>query len=143
MMNKSRPFLLLAIAAACITAAITNPAIRGGSKVYEIRPQISIPEYQLYPLNTAVIFQQMLEQQKAIMDEGLAAVGSDLKTIADKLDLIDTRLTKLSDRLARIEDVLGLKSPQKVASDNNVAIQSACGGIDQNQIKPVLPADKK
>jgi septal ring factor EnvC (AmiA/AmiB activator) len=138
-MNKSRPFLLLVIASACIIAAITNATIPGGSKVYEIRPQINIPEYQLYPLNTAALLEQMFEQYKTATEERLSVISADLEAISEKLNSIDSKLAQVSDRLAKIENVLLLNKPLKAVSDNNAAIQQV---IDQNQIKPVLPAKK-
>jgi hypothetical protein len=130
-MKKSRSLLLLLIAAACVFAAFASPAIRGsGSKVYEVRPQINIPDFQLYPPNTTA------------SDEKLSAVITDLETISEKLDSIDSKLVQLSDRLAKIENAIFQNKTQKAVSDNTAAIQSACGGIDQNQIKPVLPAKK-
>jgi predicted nucleic acid-binding Zn-ribbon protein len=123
-MKKSRPLLLLLIAAACTFAALASPAIRGsGSKVYEVRPQINIPEYQLYPSNTTA------------SDEKLSAVFTELETISEKLDSIDSKLAKLSDRLEKIENVVLPNKAQKAVSGNTAA-------IDQNQIKPVLPAKK-
>ena len=143
-MNKSRPILLLVIAAACIVAAITNATISGGSKVYEIRPQINLPAMdQLYPLNTTALLDQMFEQYEAATAERLSAISTDLKTISEKLNSVDSKLSQLSDRLTKIENAVLIKPPQKVISDNNSVIQSAYGGIDQNQIKPVLPANKK
>ena len=135
-MNKSRPFILLVIAAAaCIIAGSFSATIRGSSKVYEIRPQINIPEYQMYPLNTTAVYQQMLEQQRAATEERLSAISINLETIANKLDAIDSKITQISARLTKIEDALGIKPPP--VPDTIAVPQKAA---DQNQIKPVLPA---
>ena len=115
-MNKSRPFILLAIAAACIIAGLFSATIRGSSKVYEIRPQINIPEYQMYPCNPAM-YQQLTDHVKNA-NENLSAITTNLKTITDKLDSIDAKLTQLSERLLKIESTLSLRQSQKSADPN-------------------------
>jgi hypothetical protein len=138
-MNKSRPSLLLAIVSACVIAGLFSATIWSSSKVYEIRPQINLPEYQLYPPDTTAPFGQMFEQYETAAAEKLSAISADLEAISKKLDSIDSKLVQLSDRLTKIENALGVTQPQKTIPDNIAATQKV---IDQNKIEPVLPAKK-
>jgi hypothetical protein len=144
-MNKSRPSLLLAIVSASIIAGLFSATIWSSSKVYEIRPQINLPEYQLYPPNTTASFGSAcggFEQYETAAAEKLSAISTNLEAISKKLDSIDSKLVQLSDRLTKIESAvggLGVTQPQKTIPDNIAATQKA---IDQNKTGPVLPAKK-
>jgi hypothetical protein len=141
-MNKGRPSLLLAIVSASIIAGLFSATIWSSSKVYEVRPQINLPEYQLYPPNTAASFGSACggsEQYETAATEKLSAISTDLEVISKKLDSIDSKLAQLSDRLTKIENALGVTQPQKTIPDNIAATQKV---IDQNKTEPVLPAKK-
>jgi hypothetical protein len=141
-MNKSRPSLLLAIVSACVIAGLFSATIWSSSKVYEIRPQINLPEYQLYPSNTTAPFGSAcggFEQYETAAAEKLSAISTNLEAVSKKLDSIDSKLVQLSDRLTKIENALGVTQPQKTIPDNIAATQKV---IDQNKTEPVLPAKK-
>jgi hypothetical protein len=126
-MNKSRPSLLLAIVSACVIAGLFSATIWSNSKVYEIRPQINLPEYQLYPPDTTASFGSAcggFEQYETATAEKLSAISTDLEAISKKLDSIDSKLTQVSARLIRIEKALGLK-PLPETSDKAVLPQKA------------------
>jgi hypothetical protein len=141
-MNKSRPSSLLVVAAACVIAGLFSATIWSSSKVYEIRPQINLPEYQLYPPDTTAPFGSAcggFEQYETATAEKLSAISTDLEAISKKLDSIDSKLVQLSDRLTKIENALGINQPQKTIPDNIAATRKV---IDQNKTEPILPAKK-
>jgi len=108
--NK-RLLITSAILIACILAVWCSTSI-SGSKTYEIRPQITLPEYKTDTRRSIEAYERMMNRLMDLNEKSFHDVRSETREIGKKLDLIDLKLTNLSKRIARIESILAPKQPE-------------------------------
>ena len=119
-MNKK----LLAVGAVvvcCITVVWFSTSIQGGSKTYELRPHISVPEYRTDAVRAIDAYERLMERYMDLTERNSTRIGMDLKEAIKKLYSIDDKLTQLSARIARIEKAFGIeqtKPPAKIKPQN-------------------------
>ena len=112
--NKS----LLAVGAVvvcCITVVWFTTSIQGGPKIYELRPQIAVPEYRTDTVRAIDAYERLMERYMDLTEWNSKVIGTDLKEVMKKLDSIDEKLTELSARIARIEKTFGIEQPKPQA----------------------------
>ena len=112
--NKS----LLAVGAVvvcCITVVWFTTSIQGGPKIYELRPQIAVPEYRTDTVRAIDAYERLMERYMDLTEWNSTMIGTDLKEVMKKLDSIDDKLTELSARIARIEKTFGIEQPKPQA----------------------------
>ena len=94
---------------ACSAVAWLSTSIQGGQKTYEIRPNITIPEYKTELARVIDAYERLMERYMDLTERNQSMVGTDLKYVVTTLDSIDGRLTEFSARISRIEAALGIK----------------------------------
>jgi len=107
---------LLAVGAVLIVCFILiafSSSIQGGEKSYEIKPQITLPEYRTDTARAIDAYERLMDRFINLTERNLTSINTDIKDIAKKLVLIDCKLTELSTRMARIEKALGIKQVEK------------------------------
>lgn len=103
---------LLAVGAVLIVCLIMiwlASSIQGGQKKYEVRPEITLPEYRTDTARAIDAYERVMDRFINLTEENLTGINADVKDITKKLDLIDCKLTELSTRMARIEKALGIE----------------------------------
>jgi hypothetical protein len=101
---------LLAVAAglvACVLVIWSSNSIQGGQKTYELRPQVTIPEYRTDTARAIDAYERLMNRYMGLTERNLIRIETNLGSIVKKLDSIDYKLTELSARMAKIEKALG------------------------------------
>jgi len=106
--NKNLSAVAIGLAC-CILITWFSTSIRGVEKTYEVRPQISLPEYRTDAARAIDAYERLMERHMDLTEQNLTKIGTDIQQIAKKLDSIDVKLTMLSSRMATIEKTLGIK----------------------------------
>ena len=101
-----------AVVVCCITVVWFSTSIQGGSKTYELRPQISVPEYRTDTVRAIDAYERLMERYMDLTERNSMRIGTDLKEVMKKLDSINDKLTELSARIARIEKTFGIEQPK-------------------------------
>jgi len=96
----------------CITVVWFSTSIQGVPKTYELRPQISIPEYRTDAVRAIDAYERLMERYMDLTERNSIRISADLKEVIKKLYSIDDKLTKLSARIARIEKTFGIEQPK-------------------------------
>lgn len=100
---------LLAVAAglaACVLVAWFSKSIQGGQKTYELRPQVTIPEYRTDTARAIDAYERLMNRYMSLTERNLIRIETKLGNIVKKLDSIDYKLTELSGRITKIEKTL-------------------------------------
>ncbi len=116
MKNKKSLIAVVAAFAACGIVVWFSASIQGVQSTYEIRPQITVPEYRTDAARAIDAYERLMERHMDITEANLIRLDSNLKAVAKSLDSIDKTLMELSGRIARIEKTLGIepsKTPAK------------------------------
>jgi hypothetical protein len=92
-----------------------SASIQGDQRTYEIRPQITIPEYRTDAARAIDAYERLMERHMDLTEANLIRLDSNLKSVAKSLDSIDKTLMELSGRIARIEKALGIEQPKTPA----------------------------
>ena len=106
-----------AVVVCCITVVWFSTSIQGIPKTYELRPQITVPEYRSDAVRAIDAYERLMERYMDLTERNSIWIGADLKDIIKKLDSIDNKLTKLSARIARIEKIFGIEQPKPPARE--------------------------
>ncbi|MHC4076348.1 MAG: hypothetical protein ACYSRR_07050 [Planctomycetota bacterium] len=97
----------------CFIVIGLSGSIRGGEKNYEIKPEITLPEYRTDTARAIDAYERVMNRFINLTERNLTSINIDVKSIAEKLVLIDYKLTELSTRMARIEKALETQQPEK------------------------------
>ncbi len=101
----------------CITVVWFSTSIQGGLKTYELRPQISLPEYKTDAVRAIDASERLMERYMDLTERNSTMIGTDIKEVMKKLDSINDKLTELSARIARIEKTFGIEQPKPQAKE--------------------------
>jgi hypothetical protein len=101
-----------AVVVCCITVVWFSNSIQGDPKTYELRPQISIPEYRTDAVRAIDAYERLMERYMDLTERNSITISADLKEVIKKLSSIDDKLTKLSARIAKIEKTFGIEQPK-------------------------------
>jgi len=104
-----------AVVVCCITVVWFSTSIQGVPKTYELRPQISIPEYRSDAVRAIDAYERLMERYMDLTERNSTRIGADLKEVMKKLDSINNKLTELSAGIARIEKTFGIEQPKPPA----------------------------
>lgn len=96
----------------CITVVWFSTSIQGGLKSYELRPQISLPEYRTDAVRAIDAYERLMERYMDLTERNSMRIGTNLKEVMKKLDSINDKLTELSAGIARIEKTFGIEQPK-------------------------------
>jgi len=118
MRNKRTLLAVAAALAVCIIIAWSSTSLQGRETVYEVRPQISVPEYRSDAARAIDAYERMMERTMDLNERNLTAIGADLREVVRILNSIDAKLGGLSARVARIEKSLGINEPKARTKKN-------------------------
>ena len=107
---------LLVVGAVLIVSLIVigfSSSIQGGEKSYEIKPEITLPEYRTDTARAIDAYERVMNRFMSLTEKNLTSINTDVKDISKKLILIDCKLTDISTRMARIEKALGIEQSPK------------------------------
>ena len=117
-MTTSKNLLAVGVVVVCcITVVWFTTSIQGGPKIYELRPQIAVPEYKTDAVRAIDAYERLMERYMDLTEGNSMRIGTDLKEVMKKLDSIDDKLTELSARIARIEKTFGIEQPKPQAKE--------------------------
>ena len=109
-MRVNRNLLALAAAVVCCTIVVWfSTSIQGVPKTYEVRPQVTVPEYRTDAARAIDAYERLMERYMDLTERSLLRVAGDVRNVVKKLDSIDHKLTGLCARIARIEEALGIE----------------------------------
>ena len=93
----------IAVIVCVIIAIVFSGSLQGGQNVYEVQPNLSIPEYKTDTVRAIEAYERLMDRYMDLTGSHLTTVGMDLRNIVTRLDSIDARLTELDAKLTRIE----------------------------------------
>ena len=116
--------LAAAATALSVLAIITwlSASSQGREKTYELRPEITLPEYRTDAARAIDAYERLTERYMQLNEQNLIRISTDIRQINQKLNSIDIKLTELSAKIAEIEKTLGIENP-KPADENTAAPQ--------------------
>ena len=117
MITNKNLFAVGAVVVCCITVVWFSTSIQGDTKTYELRPQISIPEYRTDAVRAIDAYERLMERYMDLTERNSIGISADLKEVIKKLYSIDDKLTELSARIARIEKTFGIEQPKPPAME--------------------------
>jgi len=109
MITNKKLLAVGAVVVCCITVVWFSTSIQGGSKTYELRPQISVPEYRTDAVRAIDAYERLMERYMNLTERNSIKISADLKEVIKKLYSIDDKLTELSARIAKIEKTFGIE----------------------------------
>jgi hypothetical protein len=126
---------LLAAAAVilcCITVIWFSTITKANPTTYEVRPEISLPEYKTDTVHAIDAYEKLMERYMNLTERNSIRIDSDLKEVIKRLDSINYKLTELSFRIAKIEKTLVIekskpqakKKPRPQVPDNKAPKES-------------------
>lgn len=107
------PLTVGVILIACLIVVWLAGSIQGSRKNYEVRPEITLPEYRTDTARAIDAYERMMDRFIDLTGRNLTGINTDVKDIAKKLVLMDCKLTELSTRMARIEKALGIEQVEE------------------------------
>ena len=117
MRTKKNLFTVAGISIGCAIVIWLTASIEGNEKTYEVRPEITIPEYKTDTARLVEAYEHLLDRMMDLTEKNLARNDSDNPSITKRLDSIDAKLTEITARLARIENKLGIEGPKPTAEN--------------------------
>lgn len=111
-MRTNKNLLIFAAASAVCIIAWFATSIKGGERTYEVRPEISIPEYRTDAARAIDAYERLMERYMDLTGYNFTNISSDIRIVVRRLDAIDGKLENLSTRIAGIEKALGIKQSE-------------------------------
>ncbi len=96
----------------CAVIVLYPPSLQGGQKTYEVKPQITIPEYRTDTARAIDAYEQLMQRYMDLTERNLFEIGAEIRVVVRKLDSIDSRLNEISARIANIEKAMGIERPK-------------------------------
>lgn len=100
----------------CALVLWLSSSIRGKETVYEVRPEVSLPEYRTDAARAIDAYERLMERVMDLTMRNITGLSVDSKTVIEKLDAIERRLDELSVRMARMEKALGIEEGEPAAA---------------------------
>jgi hypothetical protein len=110
---SKRSLVVIVVAACCLLVIWLSTSIHGGQRTYEVRPEISIPEYKTDAGRAIDAYERLMDRYMDLTERNLFRINTDIQEVMKKLELLDEKLTQLSVRISRIENALGIKQPRQ------------------------------
>ncbi|MCD4831041.1 MAG: hypothetical protein K8R02_04435 [Anaerohalosphaeraceae bacterium] len=103
----------------CLIAVFFADSIQGSEKSYEIKPEITIPQYQTDATRAINAYERLMERFMGMAEGNFYNVNAEMKDISRKLILLDSKISILSEQLTRIEKIVTPKKSEN--TDPNAA----------------------
>ena len=108
MKTSKNLWIVVAVIVCVVIALLFSGSLQGSQNTYELRPNLSIPEYKSDTVRVVDAYERLMDRYMDLTGSHLSTVGMDLRHVVTRLDSIDHRLMELDKRLARIEQALGV-----------------------------------
>ena len=129
-MRKTKNLIVVVAALiACLAGVWFATSTHGRETTYELRPEVTLPEYRTDTARAIDAYQSMMERYMALTESNLAGLDTDIRDIARKINSIDRKLTLISYRMTAIEEALGIERPKWPTT----APPAAAPGADPNK----------
>ena len=112
MKTKKGVFCVVVGVIVLVTLVLCSGVIEGYERIYEIRPEIRLPEHRTDAARAIDAYERLMERYMMLSERSFDGINVNLNSVAKKLDSIDGKLTALSARMARIEKALGIEPPK-------------------------------
>jgi len=112
MRTKKGLFSVAAGLIICATVVWYSGVIEGYERIYEIRPEIRLPEHRTDAARAIDAYERLMERYMSLSERNFNGITVNLSSVLTKLDSIDGKLGSLSERIARIEKALGIEPPK-------------------------------
>lgn len=116
-MSKKESKNLLAVGIfllVCFIALCFSTSIHGG-QTYEVRPEISLPEYRSDTARAVDAYERLMDRFMDMTERNFVGINRDVKGVNRQLASINSKLSELSVRIANIEKKLDVKKAAKPA----------------------------
>ena len=115
MITKKNLLAAVAIVVCCITGIWFSTITQGRPTTYEVRPEISLPEYKTDAIRAIDAYEKLMERYMNLTERNSIRIDLYLKEVIKKLVSINYKLTELSLRIAKIEKTLGIEKSKPQA----------------------------
>ena len=131
MKARKNLFAVIAGLLACCTVLVWVSTTTGGrEEIYEVRPEVAIPEYRTDAARAIDAYERLMERYLDLTEGNLVRVGRDMQSVLNKLDSVERELTGLSARMGRIEKSLGI---EQLGPENQKKAQPETGQKSSTQ----------
>ena len=96
----------------CVGVVWYSGVIEGYERIYEVRPEIRLPEHRTDAARAIDAYERLMERYMTLSEKNISGINVNLKGVGQKLDSIEKKLAGLSERMARIEKALGIEPPK-------------------------------
>lgn len=135
-MRTKKNLLAVGAGLACCAAVVWfSSSIQGGEKIYEVQPQVTLPEYRTDAARAIDAYERLMERYMDLMEMNVIRIGMDVQGFGTRLDSIDGKLVEVSARLSRIEKALGIEEP-KPAVKNPPQLKSSVEKAHKKSLQP-------
>jgi len=94
----------------CMIAGFFSATLFGSERQhYEIRPEITLPEYKTDMDRAVETYQRIIDNYARLTEDGLTDIRSEINDISEKLDSMDQQIAKLSHQLETVQKKLGIE----------------------------------
>lgn len=97
----------------CMAAGFFSATLFGGQKRYEIRPEITLPEYKTEMDRVIDVYERMIDDYMKVMNDNMAEIRRELINVSKTLNTMDDTMSELSHQLETIQGRLGIEVPAK------------------------------
>jgi len=110
---KAKRYLLfvVAIIACGLTVIWFSTPIQADDKTYEVRPQISTPEYRTDAARAIDAYERLMDRYMQMTERVFVGIDTDVRDVVKRLNSMDSKLTELLAGFTRIENALGIAQP--------------------------------
>jgi len=124
---KAKRYLLfvVAIIVCGLTVIWFSTPIQADDKTYEVRPQISIPEYRTDAARAIDAYERLMDRYMQMTERVFVGIDTDVRDVVKRLNSVDSKLTELLTRLTRIENALGIARPTAAENDEITTPENA------------------
>jgi len=86
-MKTNRNLLVLAAGLLARVAVVWfSTSIQGSEQIYEVRPQITIPEYKTDTTRVIDAYERLMDRYMDLTERNLSRISTDIQGIVNKLD---------------------------------------------------------
>ena len=96
----------------CMAAGFFSATLFGGQKRYEIRPEITLPEYKTEMDRVIEVYERMIDDHIKVMNDTMAELRGELKNVSKTLNTMEDSMSELSHQLETIQGRLGITVPE-------------------------------
>ena len=117
--NKKNMLIATVVLAFCIVLSSSSTSIQGRGRTYEVRPEITLPEYKTDTTRFIESYERILQRLITTNQQGQLNISEDISEVSKKLDSMDKKLDKITKRIKRIEKALNIEEKTTTSIDTD------------------------